>query len=212
MDDPEAAETSPCVVLLYVYFAGLGGRWETDAEGTAAVLLRAEDRFAAAAAACGGAPLPAWVDARCARFPTAGAALAAARAVRRAERAAGEVEVRLAVAGGKAWPGGEVPVPLLRRAWELAEAAGSDEVLLDEPAAAALDGGLPPGARLGRTWRHQLPGLDCPARVFVLREPGPPEPASPGPGQSQAPGPAGRGAVPAESPGDSAGGDRDAPQ
>jgi hypothetical protein len=172
-----AASPSPAVALLYADFPGLGARWEQDEEATAALVCRAHARFAAAVAACGGEAVPAWVDACCARFPTAGASLAAAVAVRRAEREAGELAVRLAVASGPSWPGGTVPVPLHRRAWELAEAAEPDEVRLDQPAAEALAAQLPDGTRRGPAWRRALPGLGRWARAFVLRAPDRPAPA-----------------------------------
>ena len=174
----EAADQPPAVVLLYADFPGLGDRWERDTPATAALVFAAHDRFAEAVAAHGGAAVPAWLDARCARFPSAVAALGAALAVRRAMREAGDLAIRLAVARGPAWPGGEVPVLLLRRARALAEAAATDEVRLDAPAAAGLAGELPAGARLRRSRPRGLPGLGRWTAAFVLRQPSSPSPAA----------------------------------
>jgi hypothetical protein len=159
----------PPIVLFYVDFPGQVGRWERDARGTAARLFRAHDRFAAAVAAQGGAPVPAPLDARCARFAGPAAALAAALAFRRAEEEAGGLPVRLALVGEPARPDGALPVPLLHRARLMAEGAGAGQVLLDALAAAALAGGLPEGISLDPQRRRWRPGLLAPPARVVLR-------------------------------------------
>ena len=175
------AETAtPEITLLYADFPGLGARWERDPEGTAEALFRAHDRFAAAVAAHGGEVIPALVDARGARFASAETALAAALAFRRAALLAGDVAVRLALAGGAAGPGGGVPMPVFNRARLLAEGAKAGQVLLAasvvEPARAAL----PAGAGLLGPCARWLPGLDRLERAFVVHEPGLPWPAGGG--------------------------------
>jgi hypothetical protein len=160
----------PLIVLLYADFPGQVGRWERNPRGTAARLFRAHDCFCAAVAAHGGEPVPAPLDARCARFAGPAAALAAARAFRRASEGEGGLPVRLALAGGPGWPDGVIPMPLLHRVRLLAEGAAAGQVLLDEPAAAALAGGLPEGTHPEPQPRRRLPGLARPARVVFLRE------------------------------------------
>jgi hypothetical protein len=163
MDEPGT------VALLYADFPKLGERWERDAERTGAIVRQAHKHFDTVVASHGGVPIPAMVDARCARFGGAGEAIAAAIAYRRVVMSGGGLPIRLAVWTGTLHPDGALPVPLFNRARELALSIAAGEIAIPSALASAVDARLAPALRLRRSTRC-LCALGINASIILLED------------------------------------------
>lgn len=165
------ADHDTAITLLYADFPGLGDRWELDTAGTSAAVARVHAAFNAIVTSYLGEFVPALVDARCARFVDAGAAVAAAVAFRREVVSANELRVQIALAAGPPWPDGETPIPLYNRVRALAERLRAGQLLLTKSVGDQVASSLPAGTHLRRSVRI-VPGAAKLEHVMLLDDDG----------------------------------------
>jgi predicted ATPase/class 3 adenylate cyclase len=162
-------------VFLFSDIEGSTRRWEQYPAAMQDALRRHDEVMRAAIAAHGGTVFKTIGDAFCAVFPTAPAAVAAARDAQRALgagdfEAIGGLRVRMAIHAGSAEERDDDYFgPTVNRVARLLAAGHGGQVLVSGVAADLSEGLLPDGVELLDLGTHRLKDLTAPERVKQLR-------------------------------------------